>query len=182
MQLYLTYIVNKYCKTNEYTKDAKTAFVTPVYKKNDKGQIKNYRPVSLLNGFSKVYGSFLHGNLSKFTDQIYSKFISAYLKSNSSIHVLMRSIEKWKASLDKKKLVGTVLMDLYKAFDCISYDLLIRKLYTYGLTTEALTFLYSYLKRRQQGVKIYDAKIIFKILLSGEPYHTIRFHTRPNFI
>ena len=40
MQLYLTYIVNKYCKTNEYTKDAKTAFVTPVYKKNDKGQKK----------------------------------------------------------------------------------------------------------------------------------------------
>ena len=62
----------------------------------------------------------------------------------------MRHIEDWKASLDNKKLVGTLLMDLSKAFDCISHDLLIAKLHAHRLTTEALTFLYSYLKRRQQ--------------------------------
>ena len=54
-------------------------------------------------------------------------------------------------------------------FDCIPHNLLIAKLHAYGLTTEALTFLYSYLKRRQQGVKINDAESIFKILLSGVP-------------
>ena len=56
-------------------------------------------------------------------------------------------IEDWKASLDNKKLVETVLMDLPKAFDCIPHDLLIAK-HAYGLTTEALVFLYSYLKGR----------------------------------
>ena len=61
-------------------------------------------------------------------------------------------------------MVGTVLMDLSKAFNCIFYGLLTAKLQAYGLTTEALTFLYSYVKRRQQGVKR-----IFKILLSGVP-------------
>ena len=81
----------------------------------------------------------------------------------------MRLIKDWKASLDNKKLVGTELMDLSKAFDCIPHDLLIAKLHAYGLTTEALTFLYSFLKRRQQGVKINDAGGIFKILLSGVP-------------
>ena len=55
-------------------------------------------------------------------------------------------------------------MDLSKVIDCISHDWHIAK---YGLTTEALTFLYSYLKRRQQEVKIDDAESIFKILLSG---------------
>ena len=58
-------------------------------------------------------------------------------------------------------------MNLSKAFDCIPRDLLIAKLHAYGLTTQALTFLYSYLKRRQQGVKINDAESIFKILLLG---------------
>ena len=85
----------------------------------------------------------------------------------------MRLIEDWKASLDNKKLVGTVLMDLSKAFYCIPHDLLIAKLHPYGLTTEALTFLYSYSNRRQLGVKINDVESIFKILLSGVPQGSI---------
>ena len=64
-------------------------------------------------------------------------------------------------------------MDLTKVFDYIPYDLLIAKLHGYGLTTEALTFLNSYLTRRQQGVKINDAESIFKILLSGVPQGSI---------
>ena len=58
-------------------------------------------------------------------------------------------------------------------FDYTSHDLLIVKLHAYRLTTEVLTLLYSYLKRRQQGVKINDAESIFKILLSGVPQGSI---------
>ena len=64
-------------------------------------------------------------------------------------------------------------MDLFKEFGCIPHDSLIAKLHAYGLTTEALTFLYSYLKRSQQGVKINDAESIFKVLLSGVPQSSI---------
>ena len=60
-------------------------------------------------------------------------------------------------------------MDLSKAFDCIPHDLLVAKLHAYGLTTEVLIFLCSFLKIRQQGVKINDAENILKILLSGVP-------------
>ena len=42
-------------------------------------------------------------------------------------------------------------MDLPKAFNCIPHDLPIAKLHAYGLTTEALTFLYSYLKKKTTG-------------------------------
>ena len=63
----------------------------------------------------------------------------------------MRHIEDWKASLDNKKLVGTLLMDLSKAFDCISHDLLIAKLHAHGLTTEALTFFIFLLKKKTTG-------------------------------
>ena len=91
------------------------------------------------------------------------------IENLSSIHVPMKLIKDWKASLDNKKLVGTELVDLSKAFDCIPHNLLIAKLHAYGLATEVLTFLYSFLKRRQQGVKINDTEGIFKILLSGVP-------------
>ena len=69
--------------------------------------------------------------------------------------------------MDNKKLVGTVLIDFSKAFGYIPYDLFIAKLH--ALTIKALTFLYSYLKKRQLGVKLNDVESIFKIVLSGVP-------------
>ena len=64
-------------------------------------------------------------------------------------------------------------MDLSKAFDCIPHDLLVAKLHAYGLTEEAVTFIYSYLKRRKQGVKINNTESVFQILLSGVPQGSI---------
>ena len=95
---------------------------------------------SALNAFSKIYESFLHDNLSNFTEKILSKFASAYGKSYSSNHALLKLIEEWKKFLDDKNIIGAVLMDFSKEFDCISYDLLVAKLHAYGLSMDAITF------------------------------------------
>ena len=71
--------------------------------------------------------------------------------------------------LDNKKIVGTVFMDLSKAFDCIPHDLLIAKLRDYGFNKKALTFLYSCLKRRKQSFKINNTERFFKSLYSVYP-------------
>ena len=89
-----------------------------------------------------------------FKDKILSKFVSAYRKSYSSNHVLLILIEEWKKSLDDKNIVGAVLMDLSKTFDCVPHDLLIAKLHAYALSMDAINFIYSYMKRRKQGVKV----------------------------
>ena len=52
---HLTNIINRDVKENKFSEDAKTALVRPLRKKNDQDKIQNYRPVSILNGFSKVY-------------------------------------------------------------------------------------------------------------------------------
>ena len=122
---------------------------------------------------SKIYERFIHDCLSSYAESFLSKFISAYRKSYSSNHVLLRLIENWKKSLDNKNFVGTVLMDLSKAFDCVPHDLLVAKLHAYGLSKDGVTFIYSYLKRRKQGVKIKDTESIFQILLSGVPQGSI---------
>ena len=64
-------------------------------------------------------------------------------------------------------------MDLSKAFYCIPHDLLIAKIHVYGFNKKALTFLYSYLKRRKQSVKINDTNSFFQILSSGVPQGSI---------
>ena len=51
-------------------------------------------------------------------------------------------------------IVGTVLMDLSKAYECIPHDLLIAELEAYGFHRKALRLSYSYLSNRIQRVKI----------------------------
>ena len=129
---HLANIINNDIFLNKYSKHAKTATVRPIFKKDDRTKIKSYRPVRLLNIFSKTYERFLHENLTNYVDTFLSKFISTYRKSYSSNHVLIRLIENWKKSLDQKKFVGAVFMDLSKAFDSIPHNLLIVKMHAYG--------------------------------------------------
>ena len=64
-------------------------------------------------------------------------------------------------------------MDLSKVFDCIPHDLLIAKLQAYGFSEKTVTFIYSYLKRRKENVKIENFDSDFLTLLSGVPQGSI---------
>ena len=87
--------------------------------------------------------------------------------------MLVRLFEEWKEKFDKNYIVGAVLMDLSKAFDCISHDLIIAKLAAYGFKSSSLKLLYSYLKGRQQCVKINNVHSDFKEIISGVPQGSI---------
>ena len=122
-----------------------------------------------MNGFSKVYERYLLNSLSNNIGKMLSNLIATYRKTYSSSYVLIRLTENWKKHLDNKKILGTVLIDLSKACDCIPHDLLNAKLHAYDFDKKAFTFLHSYLKRRKQSVKINDRDSFFQILLSGVP-------------
>ena len=126
---------------------------------------------------SKIYERCINNSLSSYAETILSNFVSVYKKCYSSNHVLFRLIANWKKSRDKN-FVGTVLMDLSTAFDCIPNDIFAAKLHAYGLSEDAVAFVHSYVKRRKQGVKINHTESVFQILLSG----TTRFYIRPHFI
>ena len=61
---------------------------------------------------------------------------------------------EWQKNVDNNLIVEAVLTDLSKAFDCIPDDLLIAKLSAYGLTSDSLCYIYSYLKHHKQCVQI----------------------------
>ena len=82
-------------------------------------------------------------------------------------------IKEWKAELDSDNIVGAILMDLSKAFDCISNDLLIAKLHAYGLDENALVLIYSYLKRQKQSMRINNTYSSFQTILSGVPQGSV---------
>ena len=70
------------------------------------------------------------------------------------IMFFLKLIDEWKKYLDDKNIIVAVLMDLSKAFDCILHDLLVAKLHPYGLSMDAITFIYWYMKRRKQRVTL----------------------------
>ena len=64
-------------------------------------------------------------------------------------------------------------MDLSKAFDSISHDLLVAKMHAYSFSIDAVTFFYLFLKRRKQNVRINNTHSVFQILLSRVPQGSI---------
>ena len=100
-------------------------------------------------------------------EKYFSPFISAYRKSYSTQQVLIHLLEEWREKLDKNFIVGAVLMDLSKVFDCISHDLIIAKLATYGIERKTLRLIYSYLKGQKQCVKINNIYSDYNEIISG---------------
>ena len=82
-------------------------------------------------------------------------------------------MEEWKLAIDQDKHVRSILMDLSKAFDCIPHDLLIAKLDAYGFSNRPCKLMYSYLKGRQQCVKINGTYSKCHTLLAGVPQGSI---------
>ena len=170
MLLVLTSVhYNKRPRKNKYPEDPETALVRPIFKKNERNKIRSYKPVSILNRMSKIYGRCIHNSFSSYAETMLLSLISAYKKCCCSNHVLLRLLENCKKLQKDKNFVGTLLMDLSKAFDCIPHDLLVAKQPAYGLSENAVTFVHSHLKRRKQGAKINDTESAFQIFLSGIP-------------
>ena len=68
--------------------------------------------------------------------------------------MLLHLIEDWKGALDKNSVVGTVIMDLSKAFHLIPHDLFLAKLSAYGISTHSSNLPKSYLSNHEQRVRV----------------------------
>jgi len=151
----------------------KCASITPILKKGDATCMKNYRPISILPTVSKVFEKVMASQLNTFFESRFSSLLCGFRKGHSTQHALLRLLYRWQKSLDQTNIVGTVLMDLSKAYDCLPHDLLIAKLAAYGVDHHSLTFIHSYLKSRKHNVKIYDTFSEYLDIVLGVPQGSI---------
>ena len=105
--------------------------------------------------------------------EYFSPLISAYRTNYSSQHVIIRLLEEWIKNLDDNLVVGALLTDLFKGFDCIPQDLLIAKLAAYDLSEEALMYILSYLSNRKHCVRNNDTYSEFENIITGVPQGSI---------
>ena len=141
----------------------------PVFKKKDRNNVENYRPVSILPNFSKIYERCLYDQMYKYFNHILSKWQCGFRKSFSTQHCLLVMTEKWRKCLDKGSISGAILTDLSKAFDCILHDLLIAKLAAYGFDYQSLRIIESFLSNRHQRTKFNNAFSRYSEIIYGVP-------------
>ena len=104
--------------------------------------------------FSSQIAHCMENILSPYVMPLQVPYVCAYRNGNNTQHALLRFIEKCRSFLDVKGFIAAILMDLWKAFDCLNHELLIAKLKTYGFSRSALKLLHDYLSNRKQRVKI----------------------------
>ena len=157
MDLYilsLTDIMNNSVSDKLYPSDMKLADLVSFFKKGDNTLKINYRPISILSAFSKVFERILAEQITEFMSEMFSPYLCGFRKGFGTQHALLKLLEDWRKYLDNKEIIGTILCDLSKAFDTLSHDLIIAKLEAYGFGPNSLAFIYDYLTDRKQRCKI----------------------------
>ena len=150
---YITFIVNTSIVTGVFPKPWKYPYVNPFYKSGDRGDVANYRPISILPILSKVLEKIVANQLIDFleSNNLLSESQHGFRPRLSTETALMKVTEKIYDNIDKKNISLLLLLDLSKAFDSISHNILIKKLKS--LNIDSFWFS-SYLQDRRQSVRI----------------------------
>ena len=154
----ITNCINSTMSTDTFPDELKIAIVL-VYKKEDQNDKTNYRLISLLPLISKIFEKVLYQQIEEFANKILSPKLCGFRKGHSTHHALLKLLKNWQKCLDRSGVVGTVIMDLIKAYDCLPHDLLLAKLLNYGFNESAIALIANYFSNRYQRVKMVLRKV-----------------------
>ena len=121
----------------------------PVHKKDKTTNKENYRPVKVLPLISKIFEQIIQDQLSKYLEKYLNSILCGFRKAYSTQRALFKLFQAWQEELDKGGFVGTILMDLSKAYNCLPHDLYASKLGAYGVGKAALNLISNYLSYRR---------------------------------
>ena len=153
----LSTLINHVLTSTKIPQQWKLGEVTPVLKKDCSLLKTNYRPVTILPAFSKVFERLVHHRISPHFEGIYHKYVFAYRKYHGCDTALLSLTEQWKKEIDDDKTIRLVSMDLSKAFDTLPHELIVLKLKEYGADEATTALIRDYLSNRFQRNKI-DSK------------------------
>ena len=155
----------------------KLANVTPIFKKEDKQLVKNYRPISLLPICGKMFEKLIFNSLYFYlnSNNLITPNQSGFRPGDSCSNQLLFLVnEIHKAFENPKSLeVRAVFLDISKAFDKVWHDGLLFKLKQNGVSGKLLKFFESYLQNRKQRVSLNGFNSEYSVIESGVPQGSV---------
>jgi len=171
----LTKLINLSIDETVYPDVLKVCKVIPVYKNGDPQDINNYRPISLLSCFNKIFEKKIQIDLANFVEenQILFKQQFGFRKYHSTVDALISTHDYIIDTLNKKEKILGIFIDLKKAFDSIDTNQLIKKIEYYGITGPFNKLLLSYLSNRQIYTTFKNTKSALKTVMYGVPQGSV---------
>ena len=161
--------------TGEVPQDWREASVVPLFKKGDKHQPANYRPVSLTSVVCKLLEHVVHSSVMKHfeTHSILKDNQHGFRKKRSCETQLITTIHEIASNIAQKDQVDVILLDFAKAFDKVPHQRLLQKLTYYGVRGKTNNWIGSFLRNRHQQVVLDGATSTTADVLSGVPQGTV---------
>ena len=171
----LSNLFNKCILRGSFPNRLKIAKVTPLYKSGPTHKTTNYRPISILSSFSKIFEKIIYNRLNNYfsTHNVLAKEQFGFRTKHSTNHVISDVTNKLQNLRDNNYSTCLILLDLSKAFDTVNHKILLNKLEKYGIRGNSLTLIRSYLTNRKQTVHINNTYSLQQTLTCGVPQGSI---------
>ena len=153
----------------------KTGIVSPIFKKGNPQLLDNYRPISTLPIFSKIFEKLIYCRIYDYLiakNVLYEKQFG-FRKNHSTSHAINYSLKHITDKIEQKKHVIGIFLDLSKAFDTICHSKLLIKLESYGIRGNCLKLLENYLINRKQITKFNNILSDNQNVLFGIPQGSV---------
>lgn len=152
----LTHLINMSFLDGTFPDKLKLSIIKPLFKKGDKDDINNYRPITLIPILSKIYERCMYRRLIDFCNKfrIISDEQFGFQKSKSTTLAAFSLMKAILSNVNNNQMTTGLFFDLSKAFDLVSHDILLEKLEAIGIRGPALQWIMSYLSNRKQCVTI----------------------------
>jgi len=149
-------LINASLQEGIFPRVLKKATVIPIYKKGDKDNMNNYRPISLLPVMSKIFEKVINEQLTGILDTrgYIDENQYGFRKKHSTEDAILKFTNEIQKELSNKKHVVSVFVDVSKAFDSCDHSIILAKIGKTGLCGKGLNLIESYLKDREQEVWI----------------------------
>ena len=155
--------------------DWKGGAVVPIFKKGDKHEPSNYRPVSLTSIPCKILESIIRDELIRHLET--SNWLTddqhGFRQRRSCITQLLEVMEDWTGAMERGDPVDALYLDFQKAFDSVPHQRLLSKLSACGVSGRVFKWVQSFLTGRQQQVIIRGSSSPWSPVTSGVPQGSV---------
>jgi hypothetical protein len=169
----ITRLYNSSLKTGKLPNDWKKANVVPIYKKGNKLEVSNYRPVSLLPIISKILERCVLNRIIELIRPKISRMQYGFMKGKSTVTQIITVLANIHNIFDNREKTDVIYFDLAKAFDSVPHTLLIHKLQSFGIHGRLLNWIRDYLTDRMQRVTCDGYNSSWLPVSSGVPQGSI---------